>query len=259
VKSYKPLKLHMDLSNLKLGKRAPAFDSRDLLLSDFAVKRRLPKPPRQFGHEYAIHGWGMLGNDEFGDCVPVGAAHEHMVWTGGKINFTTDNVLGDYSAVTGFLRDDPATDQGTIMLDFLNYRRHTGIMDASLTRRKLGAFVRISTDNYAELLQAAYIFGAVGIGIEFPSSAAEQFDQGKPWKPVAGASIEGGHYVPVIARRSLALCVTWGRLQPFTKAFYEKYCDEAYALLSPDFLTNGRSPEGFDLASLNDALNSLKA
>jgi hypothetical protein len=71
----------------------------------------------------------MLGNDEFGDCVFAGAGHEHMVWSGGKMNFTTDNVLSDYSAVTGFLRDDPATDQGTVMLDALNYRRHTGVMD----------------------------------------------------------------------------------------------------------------------------------
>ena len=38
-------------------------------------------------------------------------------------------------------------------------------------------------------------------------------------------------------------------------AWFEKYCDEAYALISCDFLeANGVSPSGFDFATLEKDL-----
>ncbi len=35
-----------------------------------------------------------------------------------------------------------------------------------------------------QLAVAAYIYGAVGIGVQFPDSAMSQFEARKPWKPV---------------------------------------------------------------------------
>jgi len=35
-----------------------------------------------------------------------------------------------------------------------------------------------------------------------------------------------------------------------TWAFWGRYCDEAWCVLSPDFLAAGRSPQGLDLDSL---------
>ena len=44
--------------------------------------------------------------------------------------------------------------------------------------------------------------------------------------------------------------VTWGALKELTWEFWDRYCDEAYALISKDFLRDGRSPAGFDMAAL---------
>jgi len=35
-----------------------------------------------------------------------------------------------------------------------------------------------------------------------------------------------------------------------TWAFWERYVDESYAIISPDFLDAGKAPNGFDLAAL---------
>ena len=39
-----------------------------------------------------------------------------------------------------------------------------------------------------------------------------------------------------------------------TWAFWDRYCDEAWCVLSSVFLVAGRSPEGFDLEALQQDL-----
>lgn len=248
------------MSALKLGKQPARHDPRDLLLEHYLTPV-LPKVPAAFGHEGAITDWQMLGNDSYGDCVFAGAAHETMLWNaeGGRaVGFTDSAVLADYAAVTGFDPADPSTDRGTDVRQALSYRRKTGVVDANGKRHKIGAFVALEPGNYEHLLTALYLFGAVGIGIQFPVSAMDQFNRGRPWSVVSGASIDGGHYIPLVARRHRHLdCVSWGRVQPMTKGFYERYTDESYALLSPEMLAAGHSPEGFDLAALTADLRAL--
>ena len=41
-----------------------------------------------------------------------------------------------------------------------------------------------------------------------------------------------------------------------TWSFWERYCDEAYCLISSDFLHGGKTPEGLDLERLNEDLRS---
>lgn len=41
-------------------------------------------------------------------------------------------------------------------------------------------------------------------------------------------------------------CVTWGVLQKITWDAFDKYCDEAWCILSEDFLKDGKAPSGFD-------------
>jgi hypothetical protein len=43
-----------------------------------------------------------------------------------------------------------------------------------------------------------------------------------------------------------------------TWAFWEAYCDEAYAILSHDFLEKNKTPDGFDLATLRADLKALQ-
>ena len=109
-------------------------------------------------------------------------------------------------------------------------------------------------------MQAVYTLLAVGIGIQFPGSAMDQFNSGQVWSVVSGATIEGGHYVSVTGRRApddIGL-ITWGRRQGMTRSFYTKYCDEAWGFISQEELKNGKNVRGFDYASLQEALQQLK-
>lgn len=245
---------------MKLGKLPARKDSIALKFAKYGAN--LPTPPAKAGH-YSLEAadWGLLGNDQYGDCVWAGAAHETMLWNkeaNADVSFTPQSVLSDYSAVTGFNPNDPNTDQGTDMQVAASYRRNTGVLDANGNRHQVAAYVAVAPGNVAELKQAVYLFGAIGIGIQFPDSAMTQFNSGKPWTVVRGAQIEGGHYVPAVGYDArYVYVVTWGRVQKMTWGFFKKYCDEAVAYVSTEALTNGKSLEGFDAATLQQDLQEL--
>jgi hypothetical protein len=103
-----------------------------------------------------------------------------------------------------------------------------------------------------------YLFGAVGIGLQLPTAALAQIENGEAWDVVAGSSIEGGHYVPLVGRGAGGLhVVTWGAIQVMTEAFLKQYCDEAVAYVSQERLVEQRSPEGFSYADLMSDLRAL--
>lgn len=85
----------------------------------------------------------------------------------------------------------------------------------------------------------------------------DQFNAGKPWSVVPGPAPTGGHYIPLVAFRKNLECVTWGRIQQMTPQFFKTYCDEAWAILSPEMLKAGKSLEGFNLAQLQADLKAV--
>ena len=86
----------------------------------------------------------------------------------------------------------------------------------------------------------------------------DQFQADEPWTVVPGPAPTDGHYVPLIGYDAQHLyCVSWGRVQPMTWDFFETYCDEAWALLSHEFLVNGKSVDGYDFQQLRADLGTL--
>lgn len=258
------------MNTLRLGKKPATEDKRDFLFAKYVKPALLPEPPAVFGHDVLPkrETWGMLGNDEYGDCVWAGAAHEFMLWKGEadqKLPFTTQGVLSDYSAVTGFDPNDPSTDQGTWVRDALKYRQNTGTIDANGRRHKIKAYAAVELQNIQELWQAVYLFGAVGIGFNVPNTIWDQWDRGLTWDVTdPNATIDGGHYVPIVGRdNDLIKFVTWGQETTMTQNFYNKYVDEAWAMLSTAPMTpgpglvNAKSPEGFDWETLKADLGAL--
>jgi hypothetical protein len=250
---------------MKLGKLPARPDAIHFKFGMYFDRASLPTPPRRFGHYRLITDWGVLGNDDYSDCVWAGGAHETMMWhaeAGSTVEFTDQNVLSDYSADTGFISTDPNTDQGSDMQEAASYRRKTGIVDAVGNRHKIDSYIAIAPADADELALATYLFGAVGVGLEFPRSAMNQFNAGQPWDVTPSPSqADGGHYIPCVGRNSAGnfLVVTWGRLHAMTPDFYEKFCDEAVAYVSTDALNNNLlSPEGYNLDLLRQDLSLLK-
>jgi hypothetical protein len=213
----------------------------------------------------------MLGNDRVGDCVFAGADHETMIWgaeAGTSIGFSDRTAISDYSTVTGYTPSDPNSDEGTDMEVAAKWRRKTGVIDVNGKRHTVDAYLELpgvsargANDPALSrtIANAAYHFGGVGIGIEFPGSAMDQFDAGQPWDVVEGSDIEGGHYIPLVGRIANGnfIVVTWGKLQEVTPAFLTKYVDEAVVYVSVERLKDGKSLEGFDLATLEADLAAL--
>jgi hypothetical protein len=246
----------------KLGRKPFKPDYRDLLYRSYR-STVLPSVPASFGHQDLVTTWGMLGNDTVGDCTCAGADHEIMLWTdegaGKAAIFTKANTISDYAAITGYNPNDPNSDQGAQVRDVLLYRQKTGMIDNGGKRHKIGAFLQLDQTNLNEVLEAMYLFSAVGLGINFPQSAMDQFNAGQPWTVVQGSPIEGGHYVPCLGYDGIYIyCVTWGQIQKMTVAFFQAYCEEAWLMLSQEFLNGkGLSPEGFNLAQLQMDLAAI--
>jgi hypothetical protein len=250
----------------RLGKLPARPDAVKLKMTRYLVPAELPKPPANFGHDAVVGNWQMLGNDTVGDCVIAGGLHETMLWTAnGSVEATmsTAAAIKNYSAITGYrpsagpVGDNP-TDQGTDMQVAASYRRRKGLVDAAGKRHKVGAYLAIDPGDLEQHFLAIYLFGAIGIGLNFPDSAMTQFRAGQPWTVVNGAKIEGGHYVSGIARRGGNLIVvTWGREQVVDAGFLAKYNDESIAYVSAEYLRAGKSPEGFDADQLNADLAAI--
>lgn len=242
-----------------------------LALSDIVnVKALLPQiPGRPFGHADLVSGQslGMYGNDRFGDCVAAGAAHEHRissVISGTPALFSDQDVLKAYAAMNGHrypIKAGGVNDQGTDMVTAASWRRKTGITDQTGKVHKIDAYVSIEAGNIEDMLVALYIFDQIGCGINFPGSAMDQFNAGKPWDVVKGASIEGGHYFPIVAgiNDTESDGITWGAYQPFTDKFYEKYNDETLAYINLENLNKKtkQTLEHIDLPHLNTYIAEL--
>ena len=243
------------------GKKPARPGSVTLKLSAVLNPAALPAPPDTFGWSEAVASWFMLGNDKFADCVFAGAAHETKLWaaaSGRYVPFTTTDVLEDYSAVTGFQIDDPATDQGTDLQAAAAYRQKTGIRDAAGTRHKIDAYAAIAAADISELAMATWLFGAAGVGLQLPASAQPQFNADEPWSDVSGPG-RTGHYAPCIGRNSAGnfLFVTWGRLQAATPQWISTYMDEGLAYLSVEQLKDNVAPSGYNLDALTQYLKEL--
>jgi hypothetical protein len=242
----------------KYGKKPARPESIKLKFSAYA--KALPTPPVEFGHDAAVNPFHCLGNDRYGDCYFAGAAHEEYIYSAlgsQRAHITTADVLDDYAAATGFNPADPATDQGTDMAQGAAYRRKIGIRDAKNIRHKVGAYASLRPGDIAEHKTATWLFGAVGLGLTVGDNQQEQFAKGEPWDGPLGSN-SGGHYVSILAfRGGLLWVVTWGKVQAITPAFFAAQNDESVVYFSEEMLRGGKSPEGFDVAALNDDLAGI--
>ncbi len=178
--------------------------------------------------------WPMYGNDSIGDCTCAEVGHQvnQLTFYGSGTEFqpAQDQVVGMYSAVTGYDPKKPATDRGAYIQDALGYWRKSG-----LAGHKIVAYASLDVSNLTEVRQAIALFGSVNVGLNFPDSAMDQFNAGEPWDVVKGARIEGGHCVMAGAYGGGRIgIVTWGAEAEMTEAFWKKYVDEAWVVLDED-------------------------
>jgi hypothetical protein len=250
---------------MKLGKRAPRLDIRTLALARYVNIATLPPAPTTRTWSTAVKDpWGMMLNNTLGDCGIAGMGHAELGWNANAgaaaITIPDADILAGYEAVGGYVPGNPATDGGIVLLDGLNWWRQTGI--AGL---KIDAYAGIQFNDSSWVKIAINLFGGAYTGLALPLTAQIQdvwdvvgfgiFGKSKPnsW---------GGHCVWAIDYNLIGpVVVTWGILKQLTWAFWLKYCDEAYAVSSKQFLCSatGKTPVGLDLATMDADVNQVAA
>jgi hypothetical protein len=243
----------------KLGKLPARIDARTLKLARYVDRALLPPPPASFDCSRPVLDWPMYANDRIGDCTTAAAGHMIEAWTaaatGSPVEVSERAVLDAFDRVK---QVDPETgEEGAVELDVLKDWRKRGIGG-----HEIGAFAAVAAHDDLLVRSGAYLFGGLYIGLQLPETAQDQavWDWTNRLDGPAAPGSWGGHAVDVVAYDDTGLTVvTWGRLQRLTWQFWEHYCDEAYCIISADFLKRGISPEGFDLAALQDDLRLVTA
>lgn len=243
----------------KLGKKPAVIDSRTLNFGAY-LTAQLPAPPASVDWGSKVKTWPMYDNDRYGDCTCAAAGHMIQAWTAAAGRARTPTgaaVLAFYKHFT-----PPGPENGCDMLTVLRYWQNTG-----LARDKIGAYAQLEPHNLVQLQDAVSLFGGCYIGVELPKFVTAALQQGRdvPWVVPPGGAVgegapdpNGGHCIPAVAydARNIYI-VTWGAIKPMSWEFYRAYSDEAYAILTQDFLAGDKAPNGFDMNQLQQDLAGI--
>src|SRR5258708_26522719 len=163
----------VDSLKLKWVKLTARHDPRARLLATYATPA-LPAPPVQINVAKDVKGsWGMMDNDQIGDCTCAAAGHLLMEWTAsaqGKMYTPSDaQIVAAYSAITGYNPKTGANDNGAQELDVLNYWRQQGIAG-----HKIQAYMALEPANQTHVMYSVWSFRGCYIGVALPKTAQAQ-------------------------------------------------------------------------------------
>ena len=245
----------------KLGKRPFKEDARTIRLQ--SILKALPPIPDAYDVDAGLGAafpLPVFGNDKWGDCVVAGRAHHTLRLEKFEqnivLNISQTDVLKDYWREQGASCLNPHPDKGLVVLDSLKSWRKKG-WKAAGKAYDIYAFAQVNQLNHQEIDAAIYLLNGAELGLDLPESAKTEFENGESWDVTDDAPGSwGGHLVYVKHFEDKGpVCVTWGKLQPMTWAFVDKYCDEAWAVVDnrDRFLTN--SP--VDVVKLDEFLKEI--
>jgi len=250
---------------MRLGKLPPKFDSRNLRFGTY-VTSSLPTPPDSVDYSKAVKDWPMMGNRDTGDCTIAAAGHMIQEWTANsqsnEIIISDDDILNAYRDFVG--NDLHAS---LHMLDVLDYWQNTGIGG-----HRIVGYTQLEENNQIQVEDSIQLFSNCYIGLALPDfTLPPKRPSDSPDKHVAdllaiewevrspkdSQNPKNGHCVPAVAYDQRYLyVVTWGSKKRMSWQFYFTYMDEAYAVLSWEWI-KANPPSGFDFASLQLDLQKI--
>lgn len=252
----------VNYSKMKLGKKPVRHDDRTFQLATYLNKEKLISIPDKWnwGSKVEPTKWGMMRNRHIENCTCVTAGHFIMAWTSNTGRFFKPRdkaIVATYITLTNYDPVTDANDIGVYSIDLLKYWRKNEI-----DGHKILAFAAVNFHDHEEVKEAIYLFGGCFAGIGLPISCQKQHIWDVPPEGETGDAAHGswgGHAVLITGYNEYGLkCVTWGKEKKMTWAFWDAYCEEAYAVFSEDFIKDDKTPTGIDIRSLQNALAELK-
>ena len=241
------------------------------------LRGRLPaKPPGErfalgWIHEYAVeplpapaypvdvtggiadHSWLMLGNGPDPTCTthPQGvgdcgfACRQHVKMSKAACYGETETWETSNELVAEYLAYDGGQDEGVVLAD---------VLLAWYKSAKILAFAPVDHTNPAAVDSAMQAFKGVVAGVNLTDDAEDLFDSGQPWTVAGGEQPDPseGHCIAKVKAdgHSLDEYVTWGALQPATRAWTAACVVEAWVILTEE------DPR-IDIAALREDIDAL--
>lgn len=251
-----------------------------LSLSDYLVADA-PEVPTQVHRSHLNFPWGMLLNDQLGDCGEAMAIHAseafHLDAATSVPNYTDKDAEYLYEKVAGYVPGDPNTDQGTDNHLLVEYWERHGIRcladrnehsaldaqaeeDAKTPTHKIAGSLFVDPSDVALAQRAIWefvvLFWAVGLPITAKNATR--------WEDVGGGADGevaswGYHDVPFLSYDSKWFRnVTWGTELLVSYGFKAKYGVESFVVVTEEMLNqDGVSPAGFDRTKMAEDFASL--
>lgn len=253
------------ISNLKLGKEPKKSDPRNIQLKNILTALP-PLPILGYDVDKSLPGpipMPMFGNDSWGDCVIAGRAHETLRFEDYEqkiiLTIPDSDVLNEYWKEGGETPSNPHPDNGLVMLTSLNEWRKTGWSTAGNVYT-IYAYAEIQPLYNKLVKYAIYLLRGCYAGVQLPIDAQYQIVNHLPWTVTKGPNSEpgswGGHCIYIVAYNCMGpVCVTWGQRQQMTWAWWNKYCEECYAIVQSKEPFVANSP--VNIALLDSYLNQI--
>lgn len=202
----------------------------------------------------SVTDWQVLGNDTVGDCGVAGLEHGFMAdaaIAGEHEQFPTTT-----QAVSYYLSYTHGADTGVVLSDYLAYVRSNPFYGHSVD-----VFAPVDVHDVPTLQFAVWAYGFAYTGIVVTRAMQEAFGAGQPWtSSAASGQVLGGHCVPAVGYDDDFLyVVTWGGVQKVTWPAWHRISEEAYAVVTGEFVERGGDGRGVTLAALRSDLNRLAA
>lgn len=224
----------------------------------------IPMAPVEANWTKGIKSWGMMINDQLGDCTCAAVGHALQVWTvntSKEVTIPDADVLKLYEVACGYNPNDPSTDCGGVEQNVLEYLYKSGIPLANGSVDKILGFAEVNEQNLNEVKLTIAEFGVAYIGIEVPDSIySSDGNVQQVWDYVPGANIEGGHAIVLVGYDATGFeFISWGSVYKMTYEFFKQYCSEAYAIVDHNWIkSTGKTPMGISLVALEQLMSKIK-
>jgi hypothetical protein len=258
----------------RLGRLPRAFDQTIPHISSLmmtAVRPPMPPPSVHWTDGLDITDYGMMLNNQLGDCTIAAAYHLMQIWSGhgrGLILTEPDNFVGQaYRELAGY-DGTPATDKGAIEQDILHKWLTRGVPIAEGTvenpapgRSRILFYAEIDKRMRMDVCRSINDCGGVYIGFDVPAWLMETDPLPPVWNVRAeNNQIVGGHAVCLTGYDFSSFTfdlISWGKPYKMDFAFFNEYVMEAYAVSHPWFINaTGKTPLG---KSVDELVNLMHA
>ena len=248
----------------RFGRNPRAFNPRVPHLSSFLAGQILPPPPLSVDNTAGMPAdFGMMLNDNLGDCTCAAYYHARQVWTfraqGTEVTEPDTDVDELYEQACGYDPTQPGEGPGGNEQDVLTYLLNTGApVGTGQQRQKIFAFVEVDPRNNDDVKRTIYDCGVAYIGFPVPSNLSPD---DPVWDyDVASPMTDEGHAVILAGYdENGAVVISWGQRYKMTWAFITNLVDEVYAIADGAWIASGgQTPAGMTLAQLEAQMQAIK-